>query len=211
VLLLHAGGERRGVWLPVSERLAVSGFHAVAFDQRGHGDSGGNASTLSVLVDDACAVVDTLGQPVVLVGCSLGGFVSLLTSARPGWSGRVAGIVLVDVVPDPDPERVHIYLRRLESRIGPLNWALVHDILRHASALRDAAAGMHVPLALVRGEHGSVSDEDCARLRGLVPSVVIRVVEGAGHLVARDRADRLADVVLDLLHSLPWTQWRDPR
>jgi hypothetical protein len=44
-----------------------------------------------------------------------------------------------------------------------------------------------------------------------VPSVVIRVVEGAGHLVANDRADRLAEVLLDLLSSQPWSQWRNPR
>jgi pimeloyl-ACP methyl ester carboxylesterase len=197
--------------MPVSERLALSGFRAVAFDQRGHGDTGGTASTLSVLVDDACAVVEALGVPVVLVGCSLGGFVALLTSARPGWSTRIVEIVLVDVVPDPNPELARMHLRELESRTGAWNWALVDDILRHASALRDAAAQTHAPLALVRGEHGFVSDEDCARLRKLVPSIVIRVVEGAGHLVAKDRAERLTDVLLDLLCSLPRSKWRNPR
>src|SRR5437588_12383334 len=42
VMFLHAGGERRQVWDPVSKVLAQAGYRCVAFDQRGHGDSGGS-------------------------------------------------------------------------------------------------------------------------------------------------------------------------
>src|SRR4051794_3459471 len=89
VVLLHAGGEKRTVWKPVALRLAAAGFRSIAVDQRGHGETGGPADRLSDFVDDTCALIDWIGAPVVLVGCSLGGFVSLLASDRAGPSFRV--------------------------------------------------------------------------------------------------------------------------
>jgi pimeloyl-ACP methyl ester carboxylesterase len=145
----------------------------------------------------------------VLVGASLGGFVALLASARIAASRQVAGVVLVDVVPDPPAELARAYLRSLESDDRKWNWTLVEDILGQAPSLRDAAARSPVPIALVRGEHGGVLDEDCARLRGLVSSLVVRKVEGAGHLVARDRPEQLAEVLLELFGVLPMPHWRE--
>lgn len=40
-VLLHAGGERRGVWSPVARALEDAGCSSVAYDLRGHGDSAG--------------------------------------------------------------------------------------------------------------------------------------------------------------------------
>lgn len=42
VLLLHAGGETRAVWRRVMQTLAKRGYLAEAYDQRGHGESGGS-------------------------------------------------------------------------------------------------------------------------------------------------------------------------
>jgi pimeloyl-ACP methyl ester carboxylesterase len=194
----------------VAARLAVAGFHSVAVDQRGHGETGGSGDRLADFVDDACALLDHLQVPVVFVGASLGGFVSLLASARSGPSLRVAGVVLVDVVPDPEADGpVRAYLRSLESPGRTWNWPLVEDILAQTSLLCDAAARSRVPLALIRGEHGVISDDVCSRFRALVPSVVVRTVEGAGHLVARERPEPLADALIELLGSLPSPHWRE--
>jgi pimeloyl-ACP methyl ester carboxylesterase len=208
VVLLHAGGERRDVWIPVAARLAAAGVRSIAVDQRGHGDTGGSAERLSDLVDDVCALLAHLDSPVVLVGCSLGGLVSLLASARSASSGHVAAIVLVDVVPDPDPERSRRYLRRIESKSRPWSWTLIEDILAQAGSLRDAASRSNVPIALVWGEHGRVADADRARFRALVPGALERRIAGAGHLVARDRPSQLAEVLLELLSLLPAQIWR---
>jgi pimeloyl-ACP methyl ester carboxylesterase len=210
VVLLHAGGERRGVWTPVAARLAAAGLRSVAVDQRGHGESSGSSDALAEFVDDACALLERLEVPVVLVGASLGGFVALLAGERAAESGQVAGVVLVDVVPDPPGELSRAYLRSLESGDRKWNWSLIEDALAQAPALRDAAARSPVPIALVRGERGGVRDEDCARLQSLVPSLVVRKVDGAGHLVAKDRPEQLAEVLLDLLESLPLPGWREP-
>ena len=39
VLLQHGGGQTRHAWKGAGEHLGKAGYHAVAFDARGHGDS----------------------------------------------------------------------------------------------------------------------------------------------------------------------------
>ncbi|MFM7068908.1 MAG: alpha/beta fold hydrolase [Actinomycetes bacterium] len=40
VLLVHGGGQTRHSWGGTADVLAESGWYTVAYDQRGHGDSG---------------------------------------------------------------------------------------------------------------------------------------------------------------------------
>lgn len=210
VVLLHAGGERRGVWSPVAHELAAAGFRSVAVDQRGHGETGGHGDRLSEYVDDACALLQYLGTPSVLVGCSLGGLVSLLACQRAAPPDRVAAVILVDVVPEPPAEPARAYLKTIESPRRPWNWTLVEDILASRPLLLSAAVELTVPMALIRGEHGSVSEADCRALQSGVPSLAVRTVAGAGHLVARDQPNQLAAVLLELFGSLPLSHWRAP-
>lgn len=197
VVLLHAGGERRRVWEPVAEAVAAAGFRCVVVDQRGHGETGGKTSRFIDFVEDASCLLDQLGEPAWLVGCSLGGLVSLLAYER--GAGRVAGIVLVDVVPELRRERAHAYLRSVESSARPWDWALVEDILQASPVLCEAAVSCRAPLFLVCGEHGTLGEEGIASLQALVPHVVTREIPGAGHLVARDQPVRLAQALLELL------------
>jgi len=88
LLLAHATGFHGRVWLPVAEALR-SRFRCVAFDARGHGDSGkapdGDYDWRGFAADTV-AVVDGLGlgQPRA-VGHSSGGAALLLAEeARPG-------------------------------------------------------------------------------------------------------------------------------
>lgn len=211
IVLLHAGGERRGVWKPVAERLALAGFRSIAIDQRGHGDTHGHSDKLADFVDDASALLDFIRVPAVLVGASLGGFVSLLAATQRAAPGRVAAIILVDVIPDPDANLSRAYLQLLQTRAGDeqrWNWNLVEDILSHAEPLRLAAAQAQVPIALIRGEQGVVRAEDVARLQALVPTLQLRCVAGAGHLVARHRPDKLSEVLIELFGSLKLSDWR---
>ena len=39
VILLHGGGQTRHAWKGAGETLGARGYHVVAFDARGHGDS----------------------------------------------------------------------------------------------------------------------------------------------------------------------------
>lgn len=101
VLLLHGGGQTRHAWGATARMLAERGYHAVAMDLRGHGDSGWSAEGdygLTTFGADVTAAMESLGRPVVLVGASLGGMASLLASAV-AEPGQVRALILVDITP----------------------------------------------------------------------------------------------------------------
>ena len=78
-----------------------TGHAFVRFDYRGCGQSEGDfaAATLADWRDDARAILEQLaGEPAILVGSSMGGWIALLLAlADPG---RVHGLVLVAPAPD---------------------------------------------------------------------------------------------------------------
>ncbi len=79
----------------------ATGRAFVRFDYQGHGQSDGAFAdgTIGLWARDALAVLDTLTQgPQILVGSSMGGWISLLTAkARPG---RVKGLIGLAAAPD---------------------------------------------------------------------------------------------------------------
>jgi pimeloyl-ACP methyl ester carboxylesterase len=101
VLMLHGGGQNRHSWKKTGHILADNGFHVVALDGRGHGDSAwapdGDYS-IDAFTADARAVVEQIGKPVVVVGASLGGMTGILLAQSLGPE-KVTGLLLVDVVP----------------------------------------------------------------------------------------------------------------
>jgi len=101
VVLLHGGGQTRHAWGGTAEALARRGFHAIAMDLRGHGESDWHRDgdyRFESYVEDLRTVVDTLPAKPALVGASLGGIVSLLFEGLV-HPGRAAALVLVDVTP----------------------------------------------------------------------------------------------------------------
>ena len=84
VLLVHGLGEHAGRYDAMAGILRTWGFEVRAYDQRGHGQSGGKPGTLPVqnaLLSDLADVVDDVraqcpGAPLVLLGHSLGGLVA---------------------------------------------------------------------------------------------------------------------------------------
>lgn len=101
VLMLHGGGQNRHSWKKTGQILADQGFHVIALDGRGHGDSewapDGDYS-IDTFTTDAQAVVGQVGKPAVVVGASLGGMTGILL-ARSLGPRKVTGLLLVDVVP----------------------------------------------------------------------------------------------------------------
>jgi pimeloyl-ACP methyl ester carboxylesterase len=194
-VLLHAGGERRQVWQPVAERLAAAGFVSISMDLRGHGESGG-ARDDSVFrhAHDVEALLEACGGCPVVVGASLGGFAAMLALAARDRQLRAAGLVLVDVVPDPEPQRVRAFLNA--STGGGGDRPLVTEILGHSDDFRTAARQLVLPVMLVRGARSAITDDEVERLRALVPHLRVATVENAGHLVARDAPEGLSAELL---------------
>jgi pimeloyl-ACP methyl ester carboxylesterase len=107
VMLLHGGGQTRHAWKGAGETLGKSGYHAVAFDARGHGDSDWAATSEEYapdcMVEDLACVAKALGSDrPILVGASMGGGTSLLSIGLDKVDA--AALVLVDMAPRIEPE-----------------------------------------------------------------------------------------------------------
>ncbi|OHV03653.1 alpha/beta fold hydrolase [Mycobacterium talmoniae] len=101
ILMLHGGGQNRYSWKNTGQILADAGYHVIAIDTRGHGDSDrapGADYALETLTHDVLHVVEAIGRPVVLIGASMGGLTGILAAEQAGPE-RVRKLVLVDVVP----------------------------------------------------------------------------------------------------------------
>jgi pimeloyl-ACP methyl ester carboxylesterase len=106
ILMLHGGGQNRFSWKNTGQVLADQGFHVVALDSRGHGDSAWSPDAeygLEVLRDDVLAVIDAISGPVVLIGASMGGLTGILAADEAGPQ-KVVKLILVDVVPRYDKD-----------------------------------------------------------------------------------------------------------
>ena len=85
----------------LEEWARVQGLPFLRFDYSGHGESSGafEAGSIGEWLADAVAVVEALTEgPQVLVGSSMGGWISLLLARS--LPGRVAGLVTVAAAPD---------------------------------------------------------------------------------------------------------------
>ncbi|RDI67362.1 alpha/beta fold hydrolase [Nocardia pseudobrasiliensis] len=114
-VFLHGGGQTRHSWKESGAALAKAGMRAVLLDARGHGESDwapdGNYRR-EAMTADLLGILAELGRPAIVVGASMGGLTALLATARPG-SERIAGLVLVDVVPRPEHKGVERVLNFL--------------------------------------------------------------------------------------------------
>ena len=105
LVFVHGGGAHAHWWTPVAATFAGQ-FRVVAVDLSGHGDSGHRdrygpeqwADEVMAVAHDASIE----GRPVV-VGHSMGGFITIVTAAR--HSDELAGVIVCDSpVTEADPE-----------------------------------------------------------------------------------------------------------
>lgn len=109
IVMLHGGGQNRFSWKNTGQVLADRGFHVVALDARGHGDSDrapDGVYTVDALARDAQTVFAQIGRPVVLIGASMGGLTGIKAAYQAGPE-TVTKLVLVDVVPRFESEGSH--------------------------------------------------------------------------------------------------------
>src|SRR6478609_9695302 len=105
VLLAHGFTGAKDDFVDAVDQLADVGWHAVAPDLRGHGNSSQPASEddydLELFADDIWALVDALGwhDQFVLLGHSMGGMVAQVVALRD--PSRLGGLVLMDTSHGP--------------------------------------------------------------------------------------------------------------
>src|SRR5439155_11052853 len=108
VLLLHGGWDHGRMWDGIAPRIAELGFHVVAWDARGHGDSGRlhtSGTYWPMFLLDVAQVAQQLGPPIKLVGHSMGGGVAL--SAAAAFPELIDRVVNLDGL-GPPPEMMQV-------------------------------------------------------------------------------------------------------
>ena len=170
------------------------------FDYLGHGQSSGRFEdgTIGRWLDDSLAAIDQLTTgPLVLVGSSMGGWLSLLVArARPE---RLAGLVLIAAAPD-FTERMLLKGLSAEDRIAlerdgrlerpsqyspepsVFTWKLIEEGRRHL--LLDKKLVLPCPVRLLHGQ----SDPDVPWEYSLqiaqhldAPEVITTLIKGGDH------------------------------
>ena len=117
VLLQHGGGQTRHAWKGAGVALGAAGYHAVAFDARGHGDSEWSPDGLygqDAMVEDLKCLVAALGdRRPVLVGASMGGGTSLVAVGEDHVDATA--LVMVDIAPRIEVEgvgKIHAFMNQ---------------------------------------------------------------------------------------------------
>ncbi len=95
-VIVHGVHEHSGRHAQLAAALMTRGVDVVAYDQRGHGESGGTRADVERFgdfVDDLGAVLAHVGGRPVLFGHSMGGLIAAATVVERGASG-LAGLAL---------------------------------------------------------------------------------------------------------------------
>ncbi len=129
IVIVHGLGEHIGRYAHVAAFLSGRGWRVVAFDQRGHGKSGGERGRLHTsddLLVDLAQVLDAVRAehpgPLVLLGHSLGGLIAArfvagaLAPVAP-WSRPIDALVLSSPVLGTDMSAVQ---KAMLAVLGPL-------------------------------------------------------------------------------------------
>lgn len=180
ILIVHGLGEHAWRYDDVAQRLNEWGFSVRAYDQRGHGESGGEPGVLpddDALLDDLAEVVDDTRRhitqpwacPLILLGHSMGGLVAATFVQRQ--IEPVDGLVLSSPAFDTGMTRFQRALTRLLYRWAP-NLTLPNGL--------DANAISHDP-AIVQAYQNDrlVHNRISARLAHFIDSNGPRVVAAA--------------------------------
>ena len=177
-----------------------TGHAYVRFDFPGLGESSGDYLDGHVTrrVRDTLQVIDDLTTgDVVLIGSSMGGWVSLLAAReRPG---RVKALLLINPAPDFTewlleewPPEVRREIERdgivhIPSDYGeptPYAWAWIED--GRANLVMESDLGLDIPVRIFSGaEDDTVPTAKCRELADAMKNATLTVVEGGDHSLSR--------------------------
>jgi alpha-beta hydrolase superfamily lysophospholipase len=180
ILIVHGLGEHAWRYDALAQRLNGWGFAVKAYDQRGHGESGGDQGVLpddDALLDDLAEVVDDTRRhiaqpwacPLILLGHSMGGLVAATFVQRE--IEPVDGLVLSSPALDTGMTRFQKKLTGLLYRWAP-NLTVSNGL--------DATAISHDPAVVAAYQHDRlVHNRISARLAHFIDSNGPRVVAAA--------------------------------
>jgi alpha-beta hydrolase superfamily lysophospholipase len=201
VVILHGAGSCKESHHDFARRLIADGFAAIAFDQRGHGESDGPMD--GRILDDVAAIADLLRSacepsdlPVALRGSSMGGAFALL--AAPAVDAR-AVVAIAPASPAGMRRALHAGSFQINADVPAL------DAFLATQDLDRTVASLEIPVLLlhaagdeqVPAEH---SRELARELRS--PASRLIVVPGGHHRSVQHDAELQAFSVRFLQNAL---------
>jgi pimeloyl-ACP methyl ester carboxylesterase len=219
LLFWHALGPDASAayFAPVAERLAGAGYHVVAVDGPGFGDSpllDEDAYALDSLVDLVQRLVVRLDlEPLVVSGHSWGGAIAVrYAAAHPE---NVTAVVLLDSghidygsLPDVDPSRSAAEwveeVRTRDGRRAEARGRAMHGLAAPVSDAWTVLTTRRIPTLLILATeppHGDQNREHIGRFHEAVPQADVRWAANAGHGIVQDVGPPLGDEIAAWLAS----------
>lgn len=209
IVFLHGLGVTSASWAAQMAALEDR-FTVVAWDLLGHGKSPVPEDpalySRDGALEDLDQIIATLDQAPILVGHSLGGYLSLTYAAtRPG---KVRGMVLIATGPGfRDPEKREAWNARsrrnshrfgVEPQVAGLN-------LQHDSLVMDRLAEIDVPTLALAGSADDASYSGAAKyLERKMPNARCIEISGGEHLMHEEsHAPQIAKLISDFADTLP--------
>ncbi|MEE1649471.1 alpha/beta hydrolase [Brachybacterium sp. J144] len=222
IVLIHAVRSSRTMWAGQVRRLRKKGFEVHAPDLPGHGTRRGEPFTVDAALATIDAAVDACTEPPLLVGLSLGGYLTLHWAGRS--ADRLAGVVAADCTIVPGPALARLYglwmtmkdwlpgdsdsrversFARRHSRKAARRYygggrahgvvAAVVRAIGGIDLLADVAA-ISVPIIFVNGEHDPFRRHEALFLEAARDGELV-VLEGAGHIANLSRPKRFTKIL----------------
>ncbi|MFV2196439.1 alpha/beta fold hydrolase [Nocardiopsis sp. LOL_012] len=224
VVLVHGLRVSGSMWRPQVEVLRAQGRTVVAPDLPGHGARRGEAFSVGSAVDAVLAAIDGVGGRALLVGLSLGGFVSI--AAAGAAPGRVAGLVAASCTAKPAQSLAQVYripsvlMDRLPDKGAAVNERFHRLMLREGAAEAVLGGGLAVeaatsvideiseldalaalraypgPVWLINGSRDHFRIHERQFFEACVDGRLVNVPR-AGHMVSLDQPENFAAIVAD--------------
>jgi pimeloyl-ACP methyl ester carboxylesterase len=194
----------------LASELQRQGFDVIAYDSRGHGQSGGQCTLGDLERHDVAAVVEwarTRNRRVVLVGASMGavGVLAYATTAKD-----LTGVVTVS---SPGEWRLPLRVRSMITA-GLARTQTGRDFARRRMNVRIApwtspesprslVERISVPLAVVHGRRDAIipAGAGLARVIGVGPGRSVALVQSMGHAFDPIGHKQICDAVAWTLHQ----------
>lgn len=233
VVLVHGAAMDGSVWRYQADALTRVGFTSIAVDLPGHGGSEGEpSSSAKGYAGWLLAYLALLGEPVHLVGHSMGALVVLeAAAARPDLVRSVTLIGVSDLMPvnpdllagaaNGDLTMFATMGKWMHARdpIGESEWTVDDTvaILQRArpgvayadlTACREhpgaaaVAAQVPVPILLILGEQDRMTRPYAAEPIAAAAEATPVIVEGAGHLLPVERPEVVNDALMEFLQAV---------
>ncbi|GAA1311691.1 alpha/beta fold hydrolase [Brachybacterium tyrofermentans] len=222
IVLIHAVRSSRTMWKGQTRRLREHGFQVIAPDLPGHGRRRGEEFTLQSALATIEQAVSDCEQPPLLVGLSLGGYLTLHWASRN--PGRLEAVLAADCTIVPGPAMARLYglwitmkdwlpgdsdtrvarafakrhSRKASRRYygGGRAHGVVGTVVRTISSLDLLAdiAMIDVPLTFLNGEHDPFRRHEALFLEAARDGELV-ILDDAGHIANLSRPKRFTKVL----------------